>query len=47
MDRQHPILDLRSLRAAFEKSDTITLGRFEIRAIMEVIEPAMATGTQP
>jgi len=46
VNRQHPILSLKELREAFEKSDAVTLSRFEFMAIMEVIEPAMATGTE-
>ena len=46
MDREHPILSLQALRNAFEKSDRLTLSRFEFQAILEVIEPAMSTGCE-
>ena len=46
MDRQQPILSLRSLRDAFAKSDKVTLSKFEFMAILEEVEPAMATGSQ-
>ena len=46
MDREKPILSLLALREAFEKSDKVTLSKFEFDAMMEVITPAMATGTE-
>jgi hypothetical protein len=46
MDRGKPILSLLALREAFEKSDKVTLSKVEFTAIMELIEPAMATGTE-
>jgi hypothetical protein len=46
MERLQPILSLLSLREAFEKSEKVTLSKFEFDAIMEVIGPGMATGTE-
>ncbi len=46
MEREKPILSLLALRDAFQKSDNVTLSKFEFDAIMEVIEPAIATGTE-
>lgn len=46
MDREKPILSLLALREAFEKSEKVTLSKFEFDAIMGVIGPAMATGTE-
>ncbi len=46
MDRTNPLLSLHALRDAFEKSDSVTLSKFEFDSIMEVIQPAMATGAE-
>lgn len=46
MDRINPLLSLETLQTVFEKSDSVTLSKFEFDAIMEVITPAMATGTE-
>ena len=46
MDREKPILSLLALREAFEKSEKVTLSKFEFDAIMDIITPAMATGTE-
>jgi hypothetical protein len=46
MDREHPILSLKALREAFEMSEKVTLIKFEFQAIMELLEPAMAVGTE-
>ncbi len=43
--RQVPILSLRTVREHFEKSDEpLLLSKFEFMAILEEVEPAMATG---
>lgn len=41
MDRQQPILSLKSLREGFEKSDKVTLSKFEFDALVEMIDPAL------
>jgi hypothetical protein len=46
MEREKPFLSLLALREAFDKTDKVTLSKFEFDAIMDVIGPAMATGTE-
>ena len=46
MDRPQPILSLLALREAFDKSEKVTLSKFEFDAIMEVIQPAISTGSE-
>lgn len=46
MDRDKPILSLLALREAFQKSDKVVLSKFEFDAIMDIITPAMSTGTE-
>jgi predicted Fe-S protein YdhL (DUF1289 family) len=47
MHRQHPILSLRAVREHFDKSDEpLLLSKFEFTAILEEVEPAMATGSE-
>jgi predicted Fe-S protein YdhL (DUF1289 family) len=46
VDRQQPILSLKSLREAFEKSDKVTISKFEFDALMEVIDPALKASSE-
>ena len=47
MSRQHPTISLRAVRERFAKSnEPLLLSKFEFTAILEEVEPAMASGSQ-
>lgn len=46
MDRQQPILSIASLRKAFQKSEKVTLSKFEFDSLMEMIDPALKASSE-